>query len=258
MTKARFIFLILLALLLASPSGYAMNGREVFEKVQEVRNKKLDQKVESTMVLYDRGGGKRIRTLTEYSRNASPEACKMLVIFNSPADLKGVGFLLHAHTFADHDIWAYFPEYKRVRRIPTSSQDDSFFGSDFSYDDFSGPPDINDYSFKILREENFDGRPCYVIEVTPKKPRKYTSYIAWVARDLWVTTKIEYYQGKELYRFGSFRDIRMINAIPTPFEYIMENNRTKHRTVLTIQNIVYGTSFPNEFFTQRSLERGAK
>ena len=258
MIKARFIFIPVIVLLLSSPFAYAMNGRDVFEKVQEVRNKKLDQKVESTMILFDKGGGKRTRTLIEYGKNASPEACKVLVVFNSPADLKGVGFLLHAHTFADRDLWAYFPEYKRVRRIPTASQDDSFFGSDFSYDDFSGPPDLDDYSFKTLREEIFDGRTCYVIEVTHKKPRMYTKFIAWVAKDIWVPTKIEYYRDKELYRAGSFKSIRMIDGIPTPFEYEMENLKTKHRTELTIQKIIYGTKYPNELFSQKSLERGAK
>jgi len=258
MIKSRVGFFLFLAVLMASPCAFAMSGRDVYEKVQEVRERGLDRKTEATMVLYDRGGGKRTRTLTEYGKNASPEAYKVLVVFNSPADLKGVGFLIHAHTFADRDLWAYFPEYKRVRRIPTASQDDSFFGSDFSYDDFSGPPNLNDYTYKILREETFDGKPCYVVEVKPKIRRKYTSYIAWVAKNLWVHTRIEYYQDKELYRSGAFRDIRTIDGIPTPFKIEMENHKTRHRTVLTVGNIRYRTSFPNELFSQRALERGGK
>ena len=145
-----------------------------------------------------------------------------------------------------------------MRRIPTSAQDDSFFGSDFSYDDFSGPPSLDDYSFKILREETVDDKPCYVVEVTPKIPRKYTRYIAWVTKNLWVTARIEYYREKELYRSGTFRNIRLIDGIPTPFNLEMENHKTKHKTVLTIDQITYRTRFPNEMFTQRSLERGAK
>ena len=258
MNKKCVFFFILVWVFLFLPCAYAMNGRDVFEKVQEVRHKKLDQKVDATMILFDKGGGKRTRTLTMYSKDAAPEAYKILIVFNSPADLKGVGFLLHAHTFASRDLWAYFPEYKRIRRIPTSSQDDSFFGSDFSYDDLSGPPELNDYSFKILREEILDGKSCYVIEVTPKKPRKYTKYITWVAKNLWVPTKVEYYRENELYRSGTFKDIRVIDGIPTPFELEMANLKTRHRTVLKLQNITYSTKYPNDLFTQRSLERGAK
>jgi outer membrane lipoprotein-sorting protein len=258
MIDARFVLVLLILAAMSVQSAYAMNGRDVYEKVQEVRTKALDRKTEATMELYDRGGGKRTRTLTEYGRNASPEAYKALVVFNSPADLKGVGFLIHAHTFSDRDLWAYFPEYRRVRRIPNSSQDDSFFGSDFSYDDFSGPPNLNDYSFKILREEKYDGKDCYVVEVKPKERRKYTSYIAWVAKNLWIHTKIEYYQGRDLYRSGVFRDIRHMDGIPTPFRIEMQNLKTRHRTVLNIRNIRYRTKFPDELFSQRALERGGR
>lgn len=255
--KTWFIFLVALLALLPVDAR-AMSGRDIFEKMQELRNRMLDSKMEATMVLHDRGGGQRTRTLTEYGKSAPNKAYKVLVIFNSPADLRGVGFLVHARTYADRDLWAYFPEYKRIRRIPTSAQDDSFFGSDFSYDDFSGPPNLDDYAFKILREETIEDQPCYVVEVTPKIPRKYTRYVTWVVKDLWITVKIEYYREKELYRAGTFRNIRIIDGFPTPFQSDMENYKTKHKTSLTINKIFYRTGFPDELFTQRTLERGGK
>jgi hypothetical protein len=236
----------------------AMSGREVYERVHELRKRALDRKTEATMLLFDKGGGKRTRTLLEYSKKADAEAYKVLVVFNSPPDLKDVGFLVHARTFADRDLWAYFPEYKRIRRIPSSSQDDSFFGSDFSYDDFGGPPNLDDYGFRILREEVLDGKPCFVVEVTPKIRRKYTRYVAWVAKELWIHLKIEYYQEDELYRGGTFTDVRIIDEIPTPFQMLMENRKTGHRTELTIDTIQYHTHFEDDLFTQRSLERAGR
>jgi outer membrane lipoprotein-sorting protein len=258
MTSQRYALMLALFCLLLPAASPAITGREVYEKVQAVRNKSLDRKVEATMVLFDKGGGKRTRTLTEYSRNASPEAYKGMVVFNSPPDLQGVGFLVHAHTFSDRVLWAYFPDYNRVRRIPDSSQDDSFFGSDFSYDDFGGPPDLDKYSYKIMGEAVLEGRPCYMVEVWPKEKRKYSRYVSWVAKDLWVPTKVAYYRGKEVYRTGLFRDIRMVDGIPSPFELVMENMETGHRTVLSISRIEYGTNFPDEFFSQRILRRGGR
>jgi outer membrane lipoprotein-sorting protein len=251
------IFLMLILSLSQLPA-YALSGRDIYEKVHEVRSKQLDRKTEATMVLFDKGGGKRTRTLTEYSKKADPEAYKVLVVFKSPPDLKNVGFLIHAHTFANRDLWAYFPEYKRIRRIASSSQDDSFFGSDFSYDDFGGPPNLDDYAFAVVREDVFDNKPCYVLEVTPKIRRKYSRYIAWVAKDLWIQLKIDYYQDKDIYRSGEFTDVRTIDGIPTPFKLNMENRKTGHRTELTIENIQYHTHFPDDLFSQRSLERAGK
>lgn len=237
---------------------HALSGREIFEKVHDVSVQALDHEITMTMVLFDKGGGKRTRALTSYSKNASPEAYKALAVFKTPPDLKNVGFLVHARTFSDRDLWAYFPEYKRVRRIANASQDDSFFGSDLSYDDFTGPANLDDFKFTMEREEVVDGRTCYVVEVIPKTRRKYTRYLSWVARDLWVQVRIEYYQDKEIYRQGAFRDIRMIDGIPTPFRSEMENKKTSHRTELTIDSVRYHTQFGDDLFTQRSLERAGK
>lgn len=242
----------------AAPAWGGMSGREVYEKVHEVHTRSLDRHTEATMTLTDKGGGSRTRSLVEYGKADGNGGYKVLVVFKSPADLKDVGFLIHARNFADRDLWAYFPEFRRIRRIPTSSQDDSFFGSDFSYDDFGGPPNLDDYSFSILREEAVDGADCYVVEVTPKVRRKWSRYVAWVAKGQWLHRKIEYYQDKELYRSGSFADVRIVDDIPTPFTMWMENARTGHRTDLVIDSIRYHTSFADELFTQQSLERAGR
>lgn len=248
----------LAVLLFSATVAQAISGREVYQKVHEVRTKALDRQTEATMTLFDKDGTTRSRTLVEYSKRAEQEAYKVLVVFKTPPDLKDVGFLIHARTFADRDLWAYFPEFRKVRRIPTTSQDDSFFGSDFSYDDFGGPPNLDDYSFAILAEENLAGQPCYVVEVTPKVRRKYSRYVAWVAKDLWIQLKVEYYQGKELYRAGTFSQVRIIDTIPTPFAMSVRNVKTGHRTDLAIDAIRYHTRFSDELFTQRALERAGK
>ena len=258
MNRNVLISLCLITLLLHPALALAMTGREVYEKVHELRQKSLDRQTTATMVLYDKGGSTRARSLFEYSKKADPEAYKVLVVFQTPPDLKDVGFLIHARTFSDRDLWAYFPEFKRVRRIPTTSQDDAFFGTDFSYDDFGGPPNLDDYIFTIQSEEVLDGRPCYKVEVTPKVHRKYTRFVAWVAKDLWIHLKIAYYQDKVLYRAGSFTDVRMVDDIPTSFKIHMENITTGHRTELTVDDIAYHTRFPDDLFSQRSLERAGK
>jgi len=247
-----------ICLLSSASATYAISGRDVYEKVHEMSLKSLDHKIDMTMALFDKGGGRRSRKLTSYSKHADPEAYKALAVFNSPPDLKNVGFLVHARTFSERELWAYFPEYKRVRRIANNSQDDSFFGSDLSYDDFTGPPNLDDFKFSILKEEDVDGKPCYVVEVTPKTRRKYTKYIAWVAKDLWIQLKIDYYQDKDVYRSGAFKDVRIIDSIPTPFQSEMANKKTGHRTELTIDKVQYHTKFSDDLFTQRSLERAGK
>ena len=194
----------------------------------------------------------------ESSKKAVEAGYKVLVVFQTPPDLNDVGFLIHARNFADRDLWAYFPEFKRIRRIPTTSQDDSFFGSDFSYDDFGGPPNLDDYTFTILREEVQDSRPCYVVEVEPTIHRKWTRYQAWVDKEQFVHRKIVYFQDQDPYRIGTFADVRVIDTLPTAFRMEMKNLKTSHRTEVVIEDILYHTSHPDDLFTQRSLERAGR
>ena len=236
----------------------AMNGREVYDQVHALGVRALDRKTEFSMTLIDKNNSTRSRTATEYSKKVGEDGYKVLVVFKNPPDLTDVGFLIHARTFADRDLWAYFPEFKRIRRIPTTSQDDSFFGTDFSYDDFGGPANLDDYSFSIVREEVQAGRPCYVVEVTPNIRRKWSRYEAWVDKELFVHRKIVYYQGKEPYRTGTFSDVRIIETIPTAFQMEMTNLKTNHRTEVVLDEIQYHTNHPEDLFSQRSLERAGR
>jgi hypothetical protein len=79
-----------------------------------------------------------------------------------------------------------------------------------------------------------------------------------VAKDLWVHLKIAYYRDKELYRSGRFMEVRMVDDIPTAYKVRMENNTTGHATELTVDAIQYHTRFPDDLFSQRSLERAGK
>ena len=91
-------------ILFSITSAHAMSGREVYDKVHEVRTKALDHKMEAAMVLFDKGGGTRSRTLVAYGRKGDAEAYKVLVLFKTPPDLKDVGFLVHARTFAERGV----------------------------------------------------------------------------------------------------------------------------------------------------------
>lgn len=250
--------MMILGSLLCSNPALALNGRDVYDQVHALRVKAIDRKTEFTMILHDKDGATRTRSAVEYSKKTEGDAYKVLILFKTPPDLNDVGFLIHARNFADRDLWAYFPEFKRIRRIPTTSQDDSFFGTDFSYDDFGGPPNLDEYSFTILREEVQDARPCYVVEVQPKTHRKWSRYQAWVDKEQFVHRKIIFFQDKEAYRAGTFTDIRVVDGLPTAFHMEMTNLKSNHRTEVVIDTLLYHTSHPDELFTQRALERAGR
>ena len=87
----------------------------------------------------------------------------------APANVKGTRFLMVAKD-GGTDQRIYLPSLGKVRRITGESEGtESFLGTDFSYNDMSYlQRDSSLDTYKILREEEYGGTLCYVIEGVPK------------------------------------------------------------------------------------------
>src|SRR5690554_5485232 len=80
------VFLFTLTLLVFAE----MTGDGVLDKMEEVRDIQTNQ-MEIKLELYDPSGSKRVRTLTNISKDYGQK--KTLSRFLSPADVEGTGFL---------------------------------------------------------------------------------------------------------------------------------------------------------------------
>ena len=70
---------------------------------------------------------------------------------SSPNDIKGTSLLVWEHPGADDERFLYLPAIGRVRRIAGEEKQQSFAGSDLSYEDIGGR-DIADYTYAFADE----------------------------------------------------------------------------------------------------------
>lgn len=87
--------------------------------------------------------------------------------FLEPSEVKGQAILFQENDSGLNDISLYLPAYKKVRRVESNQQSGSFMGSDFSYSDLT-QQHVEDYDFKLLGEESFEGIKCYKVKASPK------------------------------------------------------------------------------------------
>src|SRR5665648_436284 len=65
----------------------------------------------------------------------------------------------------ENDLWMFFPDAEEIIKISGHMLGQGMMGSDFSYQAVMEADKLTDlYDFKIIREEELDGRPCYVLE----------------------------------------------------------------------------------------------
>src|SRR5919107_709571 len=95
------------------------------------------------MRLYDRQGRVRERTL---------------IRFTYPNDIRNTGFLVWEHPGADDERFLYLPALGRVRRISGQEKQESFVGSDLSYEDIGGQ-DIAEYTYAFASANATWGAP---------------------------------------------------------------------------------------------------
>src|SRR5215217_3601919 len=161
--------LTLVALALAHRPASVAQGRlsadAVARKIQD-RDTGRDSRFTMRMKLSDRHDRVRERLLdviTLRGRTApgapstAPDGDRLLIRFNYPNDIKGTSFLVWEHPSAEDERFLYLPSLGRVRRIAGAETQESFVGSDFTYEDIGGR-EFDDYTYALV-EENASWSP---------------------------------------------------------------------------------------------------
>lgn len=234
-----------------------LSGREIMVKVDE-RPDGDDRKSTLKMTLINKRGKERIREILSYWKEYGKDS-KSIMYFKKPADVKGSGFLSWEYDdpSKDDDRWIYLPALKKVRRISGSSKNDYFMGSDFTYDDMGGRS-VDEDVHKLLREEVFEDKSCWVVESKSNdKDYMYSKVIQWIRKDALVAVKVEYYNKTgDVMKILNISDIRKQDNIWTIFRMEMDNNQEKHKTILEFDEVKYNTGVKDNLFKVSTLERG--
>ena len=243
----------------APPTGKTPEeqGRNVFVTQDAMDLGFHDSIVWMTMTLINAAGQESKREMSFQTFEMKDDGDKTLITFQHPRDIKGTGLLSYEHIQKDDDQWLYLPALKRVKRIASKNKSGSFVGSEFSYEDLSSfHPEK--YGYKYLREDQYEGKPAWVIERFPKDPNSgYTKIISWVDQSNYQTVKQEYFdrKGSPLKVQYMKENTKHLGKFWRPAEIIMDNLQTKKKTILKFSDWKFQQGLKESFFTKRSLER---
>jgi outer membrane lipoprotein-sorting protein len=108
-------------------------------------------------------------------------------------------------------MWIYMPALRKTRRIVSSEKGNSFMGSEFTYADM-GKPTLDDFEYKILKEESYDNKQCWIIESRCKNEdiedeNGFSRRVSWIEKETFLCHKIESYGfDNELLRVQFIKD----------------------------------------------------
>lgn len=215
-----------------------------------------DGRARVSMELINKQGQKRLRELTMLRKDYEEGGRqKYFTYFHKPTDVKDTTFMVYKYPDKDDDRWLFIPAVNLVKRIAANDKYSSFVGSDFTYEDVSGrKPEEDEHT--LLREEQLNGKKCFVVESTPKEASEYTKRVSWIDKINYLPLKEEFYDKQnELYRQFEASEIKDINGIPTITKRLMKNTKTGHRTEVTFQEVEYNLGMGDDIFTERYLRK---
>jgi hypothetical protein len=255
---------IVLVQLSAIQGREAVTGEWVARQVQD-RDTGRDSRAAVRLTLYDRHGRARERGLTLLSKRGVADAGdRVLTRFTYPEDIRGTGFLVWEHPNAEDERFLYLPSLGRVRRIAGAESQESFVGTDFTYEDIGGR-EFDDYTYALLEEnatwKTPEGRaqPAYILESTRKDTGvKYPRVVSTVTKDFVVVGAEIFNRRNEREKAYAARRLERVEGIWTVTEAEMTNLLDRTKTTLKMDRIDYNVGLSDAQFSRRELEAGAR
>lgn len=216
-----------------------------------------DYTADLSMVLKNRYGEESTRYINYSVLEVKEDGDKILIIFNRPPDIKGTSVLNYSHKIDNDDQWIYLPALKRVKRISVANKSGSFVGSEFAYEDIVSQ-EVEKYTYKWLRNEEYEGQNCFIIERYPVYANSgYTRQVVWIDQSEYRTLKVNYYDRKnEPLKTLTFKGYRQyLKKYWRPDEMIMINHQTGKSTILIWNDYQFRTGLKDSDFDRNSLKR---
>jgi outer membrane lipoprotein-sorting protein len=232
----------------ALAEAQAPSGDWILQKVDE--NIGSDNKIShSLMIIHGRRGSRSVesrswiqgdeKSFTEYLAPPRDAGTKMLKL--------------------EDQLWTYSPSTDRTIRISGHMLRQSVMGSDLSYEDLMEDRKlINIYDAKVIGEEEYDGRPCWVLELKAKEEDvAYHSRKIWVDKERFVSLKEDRFaKGGKLLKRTEVKDVQRIGGRWVPKKIVFKDMlKTGEGTEFILEDVQFNADIPDYIFTKASLRR---
>ncbi len=156
-------------------------------------------------------------------------------------------------------LWMYSPSADRTILIAGHMLRQSMMGSDLSYEDIMEDKKLHDlYQAKVIGEEKYLDRPCWVMQLTPKvKDVTYYSRKMWVDKDRHIILKEEMYgKSGRLLKEAYVEDVKVMGgrwvATRSLFKDALKSGKG---TEFIIEDIKFDVKIPPYIFSKAALRR---
>lgn len=260
---------------LQPPAPERLSAEAVARRVQD-RDTGRDSRMTFRMRLFDRHNRVRERVMTVTGLRgqgapgaapSAPEGDRLLIRFTYPNDIRGTSFLVWEHPDADDERFLFLPSLGRVRRIAGTETQESFVGSDFTYEEIGGR-EFDEYTYAFAGPDaeraswtapsGGAAQDAWRLESTRRDASaQFPRVVSLVLKDTFVVVQADIYNRRnEKQKVYSVERLEGVQKIWTVMRSVMTNALEKSRTELDVDAVEYNVGLKESDFSRRELERG--
>lgn len=245
----------------AQDSGAGVDSRERGREIAEEADRRDrgfgDYRADMEMILLDRRGDEARRDLEMMVLELPDGEERSVIHFQSPRDIRGTALLTYSYPDEEDEQWLYLPALRRTKRIAASGRSSPFMGSQFAYEDLVRT-DIEEYDYRLIGEEELEGRACWVVEQVPRYDGTgYSRQRVWIDTEEYRIQRVDYWdlRGRELKTLTLDGYRQYVDGIWKSGEASMVNHRTGETTHLRWEDYRFRTGLTGRDFTRAALGR---
>ncbi len=244
-----FVLAAVLSLGALSAAAGEPTGPEVLTKVDQAVNAFTDAIFESKLQVKTPGGDSRTFAFTTWQKSPN----KRLVRFSSPGDVAGMGVLVEN----DSTMYVFLPGFQKVRRMGTHIRNQTFMGSDFSFEDMSQTSYSPTFEAKLTGSD----ATTWTLDLTAKPgvETEFPKAKMVVEKKSNSPTKIDYFDASGKLLKTQTRDDYHQDS-PKHWQpgkvTIVDHRRNDHTSEIVFTSTKIDSGLSDAVFSVRSLARG--
>lgn len=171
-----------------------------------------------------------------------------------PTELRYAGYRIEQRADGSTQEFIYLSAFRRIFRFPLRGL--NFYGSEFSFDDIV-PREAENFRYRRLPDESYEGKPVFVIELYPREgvDAEHSRILVYVEKGRDVIRRARYFDaaGDEI-RTLSLGSLERFGDSWIPKRWKMERLRTGGVSTLRIKTFEANPAFRDRAFLFGRLE----
>ena len=237
------------------------SGRALMQTVYDTHKQYPYVYEEQSMVLIDKQGNRETRRVKLYSRVESDLRQRLLLLFESPEEVKGVAVLATRQKNGETTQSIFLPALGQDL-VENSGEvgEANFLGTDFSVENLTGEL-LDDYEYVRRRDELVNEKMYSVIDVFGKSADRTVLRRHFISQENLYLTRTDYFDdlGRVRKRQTHHDLTQVLGDMWRANMLLMENLQNNHQTLIKIDKRVFSRDYvPDEVFSKEYLYQYSK